>query len=166
MSALRVARAATRREKVIKFEGCYHGHADAFLVQAGSGALTLGVPTSPGVPQGAAADTLVALLRYGWGRPWRDELLSLLPSSGEGTLSRRLAGNDRVFAKTGSMTGIYNIAGYVLPAEGEPLAFALMSNGVVRPGDEVRARQDAALHLLAQRAPEPPRVGCLGRRAP
>ncbi len=60
MSALRVARAATRREKVVKFEGCYHGHADAFLVQAGSGALTLGVPTSPGVTRGAANDTLVA----------------------------------------------------------------------------------------------------------
>ena len=50
MSAVRVARAATRRDKIIKFEGCYHGHADAFLVQAGSGAMTLGVPTSPGVP--------------------------------------------------------------------------------------------------------------------
>ena len=60
MSAVRVARAATRREKVIKFEGCYHGHADAFLVQAGSGALTLGVPTSPGVTRGAANDTLIA----------------------------------------------------------------------------------------------------------
>lgn len=60
MSALRVARAATGREKVIKFEGCYHGHADPFLVQAGSGALTLGVPTSPGVTAGAAHDTLVA----------------------------------------------------------------------------------------------------------
>ena len=60
MSALRVARAATKREKIIKFEGCYHGHADAFLVKAGSGALTLGTPTSPGVSQGAAADTLIA----------------------------------------------------------------------------------------------------------
>jgi glutamate-1-semialdehyde 2,1-aminomutase len=60
MSAVRVARAATRREKIIKFAGCYHGHADGFLVQAGSGALTLGTPTSPGVTQGAAADTLVA----------------------------------------------------------------------------------------------------------
>jgi glutamate-1-semialdehyde 2,1-aminomutase len=60
MSALRVARAATKREKVIKFEGCYHGHADAFLVKAGSGALTLGTPTSPGVTRGAAADTLIA----------------------------------------------------------------------------------------------------------
>ena len=60
MSAVRVARAATRRDKIVKFAGCYHGHADWFLVQAGSGAMTLGVPTSPGVPASAAADTLVA----------------------------------------------------------------------------------------------------------
>jgi glutamate-1-semialdehyde 2,1-aminomutase len=60
MSAVRVARAATRRDLIVKFEGCYHGHGDAFLVQAGSGALTLGVPTSPGVARGAAADTLLA----------------------------------------------------------------------------------------------------------
>jgi glutamate-1-semialdehyde 2,1-aminomutase len=60
MSAIRVARAATGRERIVKFEGCYHGHADAFLVRAGSGALTLGVPTSPGVTRGAAADTLIA----------------------------------------------------------------------------------------------------------
>src|ERR1700736_990266 len=60
MSAVRVARAATGRERILKFEGCYHGHADPFLVQAGSGALTLGVPTSPGVTRGAAGDTLVA----------------------------------------------------------------------------------------------------------
>jgi len=60
MSAVRVARAATTRDKIVKFEGCYHGHADWFLVQAGSGALTLGVPTSPGVPATAAAETLLA----------------------------------------------------------------------------------------------------------
>jgi glutamate-1-semialdehyde 2,1-aminomutase len=60
MSAVRVARAATGRERIVKFAGCYHGHADAFLVQAGSGALTLGVPTSPGVTRGAAGDTLIA----------------------------------------------------------------------------------------------------------
>jgi glutamate-1-semialdehyde 2,1-aminomutase len=60
MSAIRVARAATKRDKIIKFAGCYHGHADPFLVQAGSGALTLGVPTSPGVSAGAARDTIVA----------------------------------------------------------------------------------------------------------
>jgi glutamate-1-semialdehyde 2,1-aminomutase len=60
MSAIRVARAATRRDKIVKFEGCYHGHADPFLVKAGSGALTLGTPTSPGVPQSSSGDTLVA----------------------------------------------------------------------------------------------------------
>jgi glutamate-1-semialdehyde 2,1-aminomutase len=60
MSVARVARAATRREKIIKFEGCYHGHADTFLVAAGSGALTFGTPTSPGVPAGAVAPTLLA----------------------------------------------------------------------------------------------------------
>ena len=53
MSAVRVARAATGRDRIIKFEGCYHGHADAFLVKAGSGALTLGTPTSPGVTRAA-----------------------------------------------------------------------------------------------------------------
>ena len=60
MSAVRVARAATKREKIVKFEGCYHGHADPFLVKAGSGALTLGTPTSSGVTTGAAGDTLIA----------------------------------------------------------------------------------------------------------
>ncbi|MFI5179620.1 MAG: aminotransferase class III-fold pyridoxal phosphate-dependent enzyme, partial [Vicinamibacterales bacterium] len=60
MSAVRVARAATGRDKILKFEGCYHGHADAFLVKAGSGALTLGTPTSPGVTRAASSDTLVA----------------------------------------------------------------------------------------------------------
>jgi glutamate-1-semialdehyde 2,1-aminomutase len=60
MSAVRLARAATDRPKMIKFRGGYHGHADAFLVEAGSGAATLGVPSSPGVTEGAAQDTLVA----------------------------------------------------------------------------------------------------------
>lgn len=60
LSALRLARAATGRAKVVKFEGCYHGHADAFLIKAGSGAATLGVPDSPGVPESVARDTLIA----------------------------------------------------------------------------------------------------------
>ncbi len=60
MSAVRLARGYTGRDKIIKFEGCYHGHGDSFLIKAGSGALTFGVPTSPGVTQGNAADTLVA----------------------------------------------------------------------------------------------------------
>lgn len=58
MSAIRLARAYTGRDKIIKFEGCYHGHGDALLVKAGSGALTLGVPTSPGVPADYAQHTL------------------------------------------------------------------------------------------------------------
>lgn len=60
MSAVRAARAYTGKGKIIKFEGCYHGHADYFLIKAGSGALTLGIPTSPGVTEGNAADTLIA----------------------------------------------------------------------------------------------------------
>jgi glutamate-1-semialdehyde 2,1-aminomutase len=58
MSAIRLARAATERERIVKFEGCYHGHADALLVKSGSGALTLGVPSSPGVPRALADLTL------------------------------------------------------------------------------------------------------------
>lgn len=60
MSAIRVARGYTEREKIIKFEGNYHGHADSFLIKAGSGALTLGSPSSPGVTKGTAKDTLIA----------------------------------------------------------------------------------------------------------
>jgi glutamate-1-semialdehyde 2,1-aminomutase len=60
MSALRLARAATGRNRFLKFEGCYHGHADPFLIAAGSGAATLGVPSSPGVPDAVVADTLLA----------------------------------------------------------------------------------------------------------
>ena len=60
MSAIRTARGYTGKEKFIKFDGCYHGHADYFLIKAGSGALTLGIPTSPGVTKGNAADTLLA----------------------------------------------------------------------------------------------------------
>jgi glutamate-1-semialdehyde 2,1-aminomutase len=76
MSAIRVARAATGRDKIIKFTGCYHGHADCLLVQAGSGLATLGSPSSAGVPRGAVADTIsldfndeegikAAFLKYG-----------------------------------------------------------------------------------------------------
>ena len=59
MSAIRLARAATRRDRIIKFAGCYHGHADALLASAGSGLATLGIPSSPGVPPAVAADTIV-----------------------------------------------------------------------------------------------------------
>ncbi|MCW5520242.1 glutamate-1-semialdehyde 2,1-aminomutase [Aureitalea sp. L0-47] len=60
MSAVRLARGFTGKEKIIKFAGCYHGHSDSFLIEAGSGAVTFGVPNSPGVTQGTAKDTLLA----------------------------------------------------------------------------------------------------------
>ena len=60
MAVLRLMRAFTQRDKIIKFEGCYHGHADMFLVKAGSGVATLGLPDSPGVPKAATSDTLTA----------------------------------------------------------------------------------------------------------
>ncbi len=60
MSAVRLARGFTKRDKIIKFAGCYHGHSDSFLIQAGSGAITLGTPNSPGVTSGTAKDTLLA----------------------------------------------------------------------------------------------------------
>ncbi|MBN1969220.1 MAG: glutamate-1-semialdehyde 2,1-aminomutase [Candidatus Delongbacteria bacterium] len=60
MSAIRLARGFTGRSKIIKFSGCYHGHADSFLIKAGSGAITLGLPNSPGVTEGTAKDTLIA----------------------------------------------------------------------------------------------------------
>ena len=60
MSAARLARGYTGRDKLVKFEGCYHGHGDSFLIAAGSGAMTAGIPNSPGVTQGTAQDTLIA----------------------------------------------------------------------------------------------------------
>eukprot|EP01093_Parvamoeba_rugata_P007443 TRINITY_DN219_c0_g1_i2.p2 TRINITY_DN219_c0_g1~~TRINITY_DN219_c0_g1_i2.p2 ORF type:complete len:214 (+),score=49.86 TRINITY_DN219_c0_g1_i2:1482-2123(+) len=60
MSAIRLARGFTKKDKIIKFSGCYHGHSDSFLIAAGSGAVTFGTPNSPGVTQGTAKDTLLA----------------------------------------------------------------------------------------------------------
>ncbi len=61
MSAVRLARGFTAKEKIIKFAGCYHGHSDSFLIEAGSGAVTFGTPNSPGVTEGTAKDTLLAV---------------------------------------------------------------------------------------------------------
>ena len=80
LSAVRLARGYTGREKIIKFEGCYHGHGDSFLIAAGSGAVTMGVPDSPGVTRGTANDTLTA--------PYNDpEAVKLLVAANPGQVA-------------------------------------------------------------------------------
>jgi glutamate-1-semialdehyde 2,1-aminomutase len=104
MSAIRVARAFTKRELFIKFEGCYHGHADAFLVKAGSGALTLGIPTSPGVPAAVAGQTLLA--RYN-SMPSVDALIEAHPDAIAAIIVEPIAGNIGVVPPThGFLTGL------------------------------------------------------------
>lgn len=146
MTAARVARAATGRERIVKFVGCYHGHADAFLVQAGSGALTLGVPTSPGVTRGAAADTLLA--RY-------NDLESVR----------------RVFAQhANQIAGVFvepiaGNMGLVLPEPGflEGLAAVCRANGALLIFDEVisgfRASAGGAQSVYGVK----PDLTCLGK---
>jgi glutamate-1-semialdehyde 2,1-aminomutase len=97
MSAIRVARAFTRRDLIIKFEGCYHGHADAFLVKAGSGAMTLGIPTSPGVPAAVAGQTLLA--RYN-SVPSVDGLIDAHPDAIAAIIVEPIAGNIGVVPPT------------------------------------------------------------------
>ncbi len=90
MSALRLARAYTRRNKIIKFAGGYHGHADFLLVAAGSGALTLGIPDSPGVPQATTADTLIVPYNS---LPAVEELFAQFPDSIAAVIVEPVAGN-------------------------------------------------------------------------
>jgi glutamate-1-semialdehyde 2,1-aminomutase len=90
MSALRLARGFTGRDKIVKFEGCYHGHSDSLLVKAGSGALTLGVPTSPGVPASLAEHTLT--LDYNNSEQVR-ELFALMGTQIAAIIVEPVAGN-------------------------------------------------------------------------
>jgi glutamate-1-semialdehyde 2,1-aminomutase len=120
MSALRAARGFTGRDKIIKFEGCYHGHADSFLVKAGSGAITFGIPDSAGVPESLAANTLVA--------PYNDleavkALFNQNPSQIACVVVEPIAGN----------------MGIVLPREGflKGLEEACRNNGALLIFDEV-----------------------------
>jgi len=146
MSALRLARAFTGREKIIKFEGCYHGHNDALLVRAGSGAATFGVPTSPGVNSAVARDTLTA--------PYNDlgavrELLESNEGAVAAVIIEPIAGN----------------MGLVLPEEGflEGLARVVQDAGALLIFDEVitgfRAGPGGAQGLYGIR----PDITCLGK---
>lgn len=120
MSAIRVARGYTGRDKIIKFEGCYHGHGDSFLIAAGSGAVTMGVPDSPGVTRGVAQDTLTA--------PYNNlDAVRQLAEANKGQIAAII-----LEAVAGNM-------GLVLPAEGfiEGLRALCDAEGIVLIFDEV-----------------------------
>jgi glutamate-1-semialdehyde 2,1-aminomutase len=107
MSALRLGRAYTKREKIIKFEGCYHGHADMLLVQAGSGVATLGLPDSPGVPAATVQDTLVA--RYN-DIASVEEIFQRYPDSIAAVIVEPVAGNmGVVLPQAGFLEGLRQI---------------------------------------------------------
>ena len=120
MSAIRLARAYTGRDKIIKFEGCYHGHGDSFLIKAGSGAMTFGVPDSPGIPKSLASETLTA--RYN-DLPSVERLLRQHPKAIAALIVEPVVGN----------------MGCVLPAPGflEGLRSLCTKHGIVFIMDEV-----------------------------
>lgn len=146
LSAIRVARAFTRRDLIVKFEGCYHGHADAFLVKAGSGALTLGIPTSPGVPDAVASQTLIA--RYN-DLGSVDALIAAHPGAIAAIVVEPIAGN----------------MGLVPPADGflPGLRERCTAHGIALVFDEVisgfRAAPGGAQQLFGVK----PDITCLGK---
>src|SRR4028118_2264048 len=131
MSAIRLARGFTGREKIIKFEGCYHGHGDSFLIAAGSGAVTMGVPDSPGVTKGVANDTLTA--------PYNDlEAVKRLTEANAGQVAaiiiEPVAGNmGLVLPKEGFLPGLRQLCdqeGIVLIFDEVMTGFRLAPGGV------------------------------------
>jgi glutamate-1-semialdehyde 2,1-aminomutase len=150
MSAIRAARGFTRREAIVKFEGCYHGHADYLLVKAGSGAATLGVPDSAGVPAGAAAQTLTL--------PFNDvDALRALFASRAASRGGEIAAVI-VEPVVGNM-------GVVPPAPGflEALIHECAAHGAVSIFDEVMTGCRVARGGMQERAGLRPDMTCLGK---
>jgi glutamate-1-semialdehyde 2,1-aminomutase len=146
MSAIRVARAFTGRDKIVKFAGCYHGHADAFLVKAGSGATTLGVPTSPGVAAAVAADTLLAHYNDLWSV---EGLCDAHPDRIAAIVVEPIAGNMGVVAPTdGFLQGLRRVAA----AHGALLIFDEVISGFRASAGGAQAIFDVA-----------PDLTCLGK---
>ncbi|TMD78097.1 MAG: glutamate-1-semialdehyde-2,1-aminomutase [Chloroflexi bacterium] len=146
MSALRLARAYTGRHKIIKFSGCYHGHADMLLVQAGSGVATMGLPDSPGVPPGATGNTLIA--------PYNDieaveTLFHTYPTEIAAVIVEPVAAN----------------MGLVLPQPGflEQLRSLTKAYGALLIFDEVMTGFRVALGGMQERVGITPDLTCLGK---
>lgn len=146
MSALRLARAFTGREKIVKFSGCYHGHADMLLVQAGSGVATMGLPDSPGVPSGATGNTLIA--------PYNDTaaveaLFRAYPNEIAAIIVEPVAANmGLVLPQTGFLEALRRLTGQY----GSLLIF-----------DEVMTGFRVALGGMQERASITPDLTCLGK---
>ncbi len=146
MSALRVARGFTGRRKILKFDGCYHGHADSLLVSAGSGVATLGIPGSPGVPEGTVADTLVA--------PFNDVAAVEAVVAAHGSDLAALI----VEPVCGNMGTVAPKPGYL-----EALREITRRNGTVLIFDEVMTGFRVALGGAQQRYGIRPDMTCLGK---
>ena len=146
MSAIRLARAFTGKDKIIKFEGCYHGHADSFLIKAGSGAMTLGVPDSPGVPAAIGSATLTA--RYN-DLASLENLLAAYPGQVAGLIVEPVVGN----------------MGCVPPAEGflQGLRSLCTNHGIVFIMDEVMTGFRVALGGAQQLYGVKPDLTTLGK---
>lgn len=146
MSAIRLARGYTGRHKIIKFSGCYHGHADSFLIQAGSGATTLGVPNSPGVTPGSAADTLIAQYNN---MPSVQRLIDENPAEIAAIIVEPIAGN----------------MGLVLPKDNflQQLRDVCTKNGIVLIFDEVMTGFRVARGGVQERYGVTPDMTTLGK---
>ncbi len=146
MSAVRLARGFTGRDRVIKFDGCYHGHSDSFLIKAGSGALTLGIPGNPGITKGTASDTLIAQFNH---IESVQEIVAANPEQVAAIIIEPIAGN----------------TGVIPPVNGFLEGLRMISNkaGIVLIFDEVITGFRVALGGAQELYSIKPDLTCLGK---